>query len=157
MFDGVSDTSFEQMARMEADRLQQTAACKQNHCYTHPGNQFDKVGVKGNTRFRVEDRRLRSADEIGRNDFVFGIAVTKRLDCEKRRSLIEICLPKDALHLALGRLLHGSLDGIVRSRFLSANSEIDDGDVGGGDAEGHACEFAIESRDDFANGLKRKA
>ena len=36
---------------------------------------------------------------------------------------------------------------------LGGEGEVDDGDVGGGDAEGHAGEFAFEPGEHFADGF----
>lgn len=60
---------------------------------------------------------------------------------------------KDALELAVGGVLDGLLDLLVRGALLDAASEVDDGDVGGGDTHGHAGELAVELRDDLADGL----
>jgi hypothetical protein len=60
---------------------------------------------------------------------------------------------EDPLQLALGSSLDGLLDVGVGSALLESDGQVDDGDVGGGDSEGHAGEFTVEGGDDFADGL----
>lgn len=57
------------------------------------------------------------------------------------------------LEVALGGLLDSLLDLVVGSTLLDADSQVDNGDVGGGDTHGHASELAVEVRNDLADGL----
>ena len=66
---------------------------------------------------------------------------------------IKVCKVQLTLELALGSLLDGLLDVLVRSTLLETDSKIDNGDVGGGDTHGHAGELAVERRDDLADSL----
>ena len=54
---------------------------------------------------------------------------------------------------ASGSLLDGLLDGVVAGTLLKADSQVDNGDVGGRDTHGHAGELAVELRDDLADSL----
>ncbi len=54
---------------------------------------------------------------------------------------------------ALGGGLEGGLDLLVGSRLREAAGKVDNGDVGGGDAEGHAGELAVELGNDLADSL----
>ena len=59
-----------------------------------------------------------------------------------------------ALKLArLGGRLHGSLDIIIGAALGEADSQVNDGHIGSGHAEGHAGELSVEFGDDFAHGL----
>jgi len=60
---------------------------------------------------------------------------------------------KLTLEGALRGLLEGGLDLVVAGRLLDAAGEVDDRDVGGGDAESHASELAVQLGDDLADGL----
>ena len=55
----------------------------------------------------------------------------------------------------LGCRLHCGLDVVVVVRALlgDADSQVNDGDIGGGDTEGHTGKFAIKFWDNFADNL----
>ncbi|KAL8409443.1 hypothetical protein RB594_007758 [Gaeumannomyces avenae] len=57
------------------------------------------------------------------------------------------------LELALRGLLQGSLDLVVCGTLLDAGSQVDNRDVGGGNAHRHARELAVELGDDLADSL----
>jgi hypothetical protein len=57
------------------------------------------------------------------------------------------------LELAISSLFDGVGDLLVRGRLLQADSQVDDGDVGGGDTEGHAGDLAVQGRNNLADGL----
>lgn len=100
-----------------------------------PRDELDKVGVEGDTGLGVKDGGLGGAKEVGGDDLVVSVA-------------------EDALELlGLGGLLDDVLDLVVRSTLLEADDKVDNGDVRGGDTEGHAGELAVERRDDLADGL----
>ena len=50
-------------------------------------------------------------------------------------------------------LLDGLLDLVVAGTLLNAGSQVDNGDVGGGDTHGHAGELAVKVGNDLADGL----
>lgn len=57
------------------------------------------------------------------------------------------------LELAVGSVLDGLLDLVVRGTLLDTAGEVDNGDVGGRHTHGHTGELAVEGRDDLADGL----
>ena len=85
-----------------------------------PGNELHEALADGNAGLGVEDGRLVRAGEVGRDDGLVGEA-------------------EDALERALGRLLDGRDDLVVRRLLLEADDEVDDGDVEGRDTEGEAA------------------
>ncbi len=84
-----------------------------------PRHQLDERRAQLNASLCIENRRARIRREIARNDVVLGVA-------------------QDALELAVGSRFHGSLDLVVRCFLGEADREVNDGDVGRGDAERHA-------------------
>merc|ERR1711972_113825 len=56
-------------------------------------------------------------------------------------------------HGAFGGLLDGGDNLLVFSGLGQAHSQIDNGDIGGGDAEGHAGQLTVELGDNLAHGL----
>ena len=102
---------------------------------TYPRDKLDEVVVERDTGLGVEDRGLGGSDEIGRDDLVLGVA-------------------EDTLELlGLGSLLDDGLDLVVRSTLLDSDSQVDNGNVGGGDSESHTGKFTVELRDDLSDGL----
>lgn len=99
-----------------------------------PGDKLDKVVVQGDTSLGVEDGRVGIAVEVRGDNLVLGVA-------------------ENALELTLGSLLEGGLDGLVAGGLLETAGEVDNGDVGGGDTEGHAGKLAVELGDNLADGL----
>jgi hypothetical protein len=81
-----------------------------------PGDELDEVGVQRNAGVGVEDRRAVVTDEVGRDDLLIGVF-------------------DDALVCTLRGSLHDSLDFVIGSSLLSADNEIDDRDIEGGDTE----------------------
>mmetsp|Transcript_3343 Transcript_3343/g.10574 ORF Transcript_3343/g.10574 Transcript_3343/m.10574 type:complete len:382 (+) Transcript_3343:276-1421(+) len=75
----------------------------------------------------VEDGRAGLADEVGGDNLVLGVA-------------------DDALGVGLRRELDLGLDLVVRAGGLELAGEVDDRDVDGGHAEGHARELALHDR-----------
>ncbi|KAH6610223.1 hypothetical protein Trco_000243 [Trichoderma cornu-damae] len=53
----------------------------------------------------------------------------------------------------VGGLLDGLGDLVVAGGLLKADGQVDDGDVGGRDADGHASELAVEGGNDLADSL----
>ena len=102
---------------------------------TYPRDKLDEVVVERDTGLGVEDRGLGGSDEIGRDDLVLGVA-------------------EDTLELlGLGSLLDDGLDLVVGSTLLDSDSQVDNGDIGGGNSESHTGEFTVELGDDLSDGL----
>ena len=99
-----------------------------------PGADLDEGGIELDAGLDVEDRRAGVAAEVGRNDSLVGVT-------------------ENALELALGSLLHSGADILVGSFLLELDGEVDEGDVGRGNADGHARELAVEGRKNLADGL----
>jgi hypothetical protein len=99
-----------------------------------PRNKLDEVVGQSNAGLLVKDRRVGVGNEIAAHNVV-------------------VVVSEDALHLALRCLLDGGADGLVRRALVQAARQVDDGHVGGGDAERHAGELAVELGDDLAHGL----
>lgn len=57
------------------------------------------------------------------------------------------------LELAVGGVLDGLLDLVVRGTLLDTAGEVNDGDVRGRHTHGHTGELAVEGGDDLADGL----
>lgn len=57
------------------------------------------------------------------------------------------------LEFSFGSLLDGFFDLVVRDRFLQTAGEIDDRDIRGGYAHGHARQLSVQLGDDLANCL----
>src|ERR1700722_1171224 len=62
---------------------------------------------------------------------------------------------ENVLEIRGGRFLQKSVDFLDRRIAGRSESQIDDGNVGRRDAEGHASEFALDLRQHFADGLGR--
>ena len=102
---------------------------------TYPRDELDKVVVERDTGLGVKDGRLGGTDEVGRDNLVFGVT-------------------EDTLELlGLGGLLDDGLDLVVRSALLDPDSQVDNGDIGGGDSESHTGKFTVELGDDLADSL----
>ena len=101
-----------------------------------PGNDFDERIRKSDTCVLVEDGRARVAEEVGRNNGVFGVA-------------------ENALEFAFGSSLHRSADFVILRRFREIDREVNNGNVEGRNAHGHTGELAVEFRKDFADSLSR--
>ena len=86
-----------------------------------PSNQLEKVGIKLNSSFSVEDEGVFATNKIGRHNFILGDTY-------------------DVLKfLALRGCLECFFDVVVGGAFLEAYDEIDDRTVDGGDTEGHTA------------------
>jgi len=88
-----------------------------------------------NAGLGIDDGGARIVDEVLTDDGKVGVA-------------------KDTLELrALRRGLEGGIHLLPGAGLDGADGEIDHGDVGGGDADGHACKLAVEGGKDLADGL----
>jgi len=99
-----------------------------------PADELDEVGVQGDAGLDVEDGGVFVAEQVAGDDVVASVS-------------------EDTFEVTIGSLLDGLCDLIVRGALLEADGQVDNGDVGGRDADGHASELAVEGRDDLANGL----
>ena len=99
-----------------------------------PGDNLNEFRAHLDSSVSVEDGRSRVAHEVRRDNGIFGVA-------------------KDVLEVGLGSFTHLVLDIIIGSILVKSDSEIDDRDVGGGNAEGHAGKLTVELRDDFTDSL----
>ena len=79
-----------------------------------PGDDLVEVVVEEDARAGVDGRGLLLADEIARNELVFGVS-------------------ENALHLVFGGGLEGAEDIVLRGGLLRSEGQVDDGNVGGGD------------------------
>ena len=99
-----------------------------------PGNELDEVGVKHDTGAGIEDRRAWVRLEVGGDEGLVAVS-------------------EDALHLALTLGLDDGADLLVGGLLLELAGQVDDGDIDGGHAEGHAGELSLEGGDDLGHGL----
>ena len=99
-----------------------------------PGHQLHEVVRERDAGLGVEDGGAGVGHEVRGDHGVLGVA-------------------QDALHLALGGGLHGGGDLRVLGALLQHHGQVYHGHVGGGHAEGHAGELAVQGRDDLAHGL----
>ncbi len=122
--------------------------------FNSPCDELDEGGRELDPGLGVEDGGVRVADEVGGHHLILGVAQV-------------------SLHRALGGLPAGrafrhpnsqtnfnfldSLDALadvlVGGVLLQPDREVDDGDVGGGHAEGHPGQLARQLGDDLADGL----
>ena len=100
-----------------------------------PGADLDEGAVKLDAGLDIEDRRAGIAAEVGGNDSLVGVA-------------------EDALELALGSFLHRRADFLVGRFLVELDREVDEGDVGRGNAHGHARELAVELGKNLAHRLR---
>eukprot|EP00967_Tisochrysis_lutea_P062613 scaffold80440_cov33-Tisochrysis_lutea.AAC.1 len=99
-----------------------------------PRDELDEGRGKGDASASVKDGRAGLADEVGGHNLVLSVA-------------------NNALGIRLRCLLDLSLDLVVGGRGLKLAGEINDGDVDGGHAEGHASELALHNRVALGDGL----
>ena len=99
-----------------------------------PGDDLNEFWRKLDTGFGVEDGGEWAGNEVLRDDLLVGVT-------------------ENALEFTLGSSLHLLADLIVGGVLLQSNGEINDGDVGGWDSEGHTSEFSIELWDNLTNSL----
>ena len=99
-----------------------------------PSDELDEVIVEGDTGLCVEDGGVSVGAEVGRNDLVINIL-------------------QNALHGAFGSSLHSGLDIVHGGGLLEADGQVNDRDIGGGNAHGHTGELAVELGDDLADCL----
>ena len=90
-----------------------------------PADELEEFAVELDAGPGVEDAGVGVVDEVGGGDFVLGVG-------------------QDALEVGFARLFHGRLDFGVAGFLGRLDGEVDHGDRGGGDAEGHAGELAFE-------------
>ena len=98
-----------------------------------PGDELAELVVERDTGLGVEDGRARVVEEVTRHELLISVA-------------------HDALEGTLGSLLDDLADLSVGGGVLELEGHVDDGDVGGGDTEGHASELALDSGPDLTDG-----
>lgn len=118
-----------------------------------PGDQLDEVVVEGDTGLGIEDGGVGVAVKVRGDNIVLGVGENACQVVVSSVSCRVTSVEKHTLELVLGRSLDGLLDLVVRSTLLEADSQVDNGDVGGGDTHGHAGELAVELGDDLADSL----
>src|SRR5574344_2019386 len=106
-----------------------------------PRADLDERRVELDARLDVEDRGLGLVAEVARDDRLVRVA----------QNALEAALGDGRL----GRLLHRRADFRVGRRLLELGREVDERDVGGRNADGHARELAVERRENLADGLRR--
>ena len=99
-----------------------------------PADNLDEVVVERDTSLGIEDGGVGVTVQVGRDNIVLSVG-------------------KNALERTVGSLLDGSLDIVVAGTLLETSSQVDNGDVGSGDAHGHTSELTVELRDDLADSL----
>ena len=99
-----------------------------------PGDDLDESGRELDTSILVEAGGKRAGNEILGDDGLIGVT-------------------KNTIKIGLGGGLHLGADLLVGGILLQSSGKVDDGNVGGGDSEGHTSEFAVELGDDFADSL----
>jgi len=99
-----------------------------------PGADFDEGLVELDTGFDVEDGGAGIAAEVGGNDSLIGVT-------------------EDAFEFAFAGFLHGGADFLVGGLGVELAGEVNEGDVAGGNADGHTGQFAVELGKNFADGF----
>ena len=100
-----------------------------------PGHDLDEGRIEGDAGLGVEDGGGGTAAEVGGDHLLVGVG-------------------QDAGQVAgLGGGLHGGADLVVLGLLAQLDGQVDHGDVGGGHAEGHAGELAVQLRQYLADGL----
>src|SRR5450631_3310562 len=109
----------------------------------------DTVGVAPLVVVPAEDLDA-VADDLGEGRVNDG---GKRVALEVRADQQVFVITEDALELALRGCLEGSVYGLDVGRLGADEGQVNDGDVGGGNAQREAVELAVGFRDDELEGL----
>jgi len=104
------------------------------HLVIVPRDKLDEGRRQLDSGLGVEDRRVVITDEVGGDDGLVGVA-------------------EEALQGASRGGLEGSTDLLIGGLLLQPDGQVDDGDIGGGHAEGHTGQLAVEFWDDLSDGL----
>ena len=99
-----------------------------------PGDDLDEAVVESDAGVGVEDGGAGIGGEVLGDDLVLSVS-------------------EETLELALRGSLDALLDLFVGGVGAELDGEVDDGDVSGGDTEGHAGELSVEFRDDLTDSL----
>lgn len=96
----------------------------------------DLVEVIGqtDTSLVIENGGSGVMHEVLRNNFFFSVT-------------------QDTLEFTLGGFLHGITDVSIRGTLFKSDGKINNGDVDGGDSEGHTGEFTLQFGEDETNSL----
>lgn len=98
-----------------------------------PTDELDKVRVESDAGSGVEDGRVSGGGEIGGDDLIFGVV-------------------QNSGKLSFGGGLDNLLDLVQWGWLLSADGQVDNGDIWGWNTEGHTGEFSVK----FGDNLKEK-
>lgn len=99
-----------------------------------PGDDLVEVVVQTNTGLVIEDGGSGVVHEILRDDFILGVA-------------------QNTLEFTFGGFLHGFTDVSIGGTLFESDGKINDGDVDGGNSEGHTSELALQLRKDETDSL----
>jgi len=99
-----------------------------------PGADFDEGRVELDTSLDVEDGGTGIVAEVGGDDGIF-------------------CVTENALEFAFGGFFHSSADFFIAGRLFEFAGQVDERDVRGRDADGHAGELAVELGENLADCL----
>jgi len=100
-----------------------------------PGDDLDEGVAELDSSLGVKDGRPDISNEVLGHNIVLSVA--------------EVALKVSGF----GRSLHGSLDIFVLAALVEPDSKVNNGDIGGGDTEGHSGELTIKLGDDLADSL----
>ena len=104
------------------------------HFVVVPGYNFNELVGQLDTSFGVEYGGLTLTQEVGRYNFVFGVA-------------------QNALHGAFGSSFHRFADFCVGGSFLQVNGQVNNRHVRSRNTESHTGQQAFQFRDNYANSL----
>lgn len=99
-----------------------------------PRHQLDKGAGEHDASLGIKDGGMSVSNKVGGHNLVFGVL-------------------HDSFHGSISRLLDLSADLIISGLLAQSDGQVDDGDVGGRHAEGHAGQLAVQGRDDLADSL----
>ena len=97
-----------------------------------PRHQLDKGAGEHDASLGIKDGGMSVSHKVGRNNLVFSVF-------------------QESFHWSISCLLDLGADLIITGLLAKPDSQVDDGDVGGRHAEGHAGQLAVQGRDDLAD------
>ena len=100
-----------------------------------PADKFNKLFTKTDSCLRVEDAAEFIMNEILTNYLILSI-------------------PENSLQLIFTSMFQLCTNLFVSGRLIESDSQIYNGDIGSGNAEGDACEFVVELGNDQTDGLR---
>jgi len=99
-----------------------------------PGNQLNEVRVKRNTSSSIEDGASGIRNEVLADNFFISIS-------------------QNTLKFTFRGLLKSLADFFIASTLFKSDGQINDGDIIGGNSEGHTSQFALKTGDNFTDSL----